>query len=36
MRDYIEKIRTERLKSAHDSDLLKVMEMMREKKGYGG
>lgn len=36
MRDYIEKIRTEKLKKNSDRDLLAVSEKYREKKGYGG
>ena len=35
LRDYIEKIRTERLKTSAE-DLLAVRDKYREKKGYGG
>lgn len=34
--DYIEKIRTERLKQSAGEDIMAVREKYREKKGYGG
>ena len=36
LRDYIEKIKTERLKDSSKDDLLAVSNKLREKKGYGG
>ena len=36
MGDYIEKIKTEKLKSSAKDNLLAMQEKMREKKGYGG
>ena len=36
MRDYIDKIRTERLKTNPGGNLLEVQKRMLEKKGYGG
>ena len=36
MGDYIEKIKTEKLKSSAKDNLLALQEKMREKKGYGG
>lgn len=36
MADYIEKIKTEKLKESSKDDLLAVREKLREKKGYGG
>lgn len=36
MTDYIEKIKTERLKNSSKDDLLAVRERLKEKKGYGG
>jgi len=36
LRDYIEKIRTEKMKAAGGVDLLAVREKLRQKKGFGG
>jgi hypothetical protein len=34
--DYIEKIKTEKLKGTANQDLLTVRDRLREKKGFGG
>jgi len=36
MRDYIEKIKTEKLKGSKDNDLMALREKLREKKGFNG
>ena len=36
LQDYIEKIKTEKLKKSAEADIMAVREKYREKKGYGG